>query len=77
MLECLMLFIVFFRFDMPAPTITPEVKKDLEILKVCLIVLFLMYTGPFFRLLIISSYDFEVSFFSLLKMVCNCIESEW
>ena len=24
----------FFRFDMPAPTITPELKKDLEILQV-------------------------------------------
>jgi hypothetical protein len=25
---------VFFRFDMPAPTITPELKKDLEVLQV-------------------------------------------
>jgi hypothetical protein len=24
----------FLRFDMPAPTITPELKKDLEILQV-------------------------------------------
>jgi hypothetical protein len=23
-----------FRFDMPAPTITPELKKDLEVLQV-------------------------------------------
>jgi hypothetical protein len=28
------LLLPFFRFDMPAPTITPELKKDLEVLQV-------------------------------------------
>ena len=46
----------FFRFDMPAPRITPEIKKDLEILKVgFFLAIFLAYlnwkTDKFFFVL--------------------------
>jgi len=32
--RCLSFVAAFLRFDMPAPSITPELKKDLEILQV-------------------------------------------
>ena len=32
--ECLCFVAAFLRFDMPVPSITPELKKDLEILQV-------------------------------------------